>query len=105
MVLRNGYSCICTYYVLCANGLKACSFLFQINYHFRFTNDVIASAAFGVKCNSLEEPENVFFLNGKKSATFTGLQGLKFAIFALAPSILKVSFLLERLDNVDKELT
>ncbi|XP_055312523.1 probable cytochrome P450 9f2 isoform X2 [Sitodiplosis mosellana] len=40
----------------------------------RYTNDVIASCAFGIKVDSLAEPDNEFFLNGKKMMDFTGIK-------------------------------
>jgi len=33
----------------------------------KFTNDVISSTAFGYKINSFEDPDNDFYLSGKKS--------------------------------------
>ncbi|KAB0794253.1 hypothetical protein PPYR_13873 [Photinus pyralis] len=38
----------------------------------RYANDVIASAAFGVTCNSLEEPNNEFYLMGKQATDLSG---------------------------------
>ncbi|XP_043283211.1 cytochrome P450 9e2-like [Venturia canescens] len=39
----------------------------------RYTNDVIATAAFGVSVNSLENRDNEFYLNGKDASSFDGL--------------------------------
>ncbi|XP_053683474.1 cytochrome P450 9e2-like [Sabethes cyaneus] len=36
----------------------------------RFTNDVIATCAFGIKVNSLKDPNNDFYVNGKKMTHF-----------------------------------
>lgn len=38
----------------------------------RYTNDVIASCAFGLKVNSFMNPENEFYVNGRKMMNFTG---------------------------------
>ncbi|RZC42249.1 p450 domain containing protein, partial [Asbolus verrucosus] len=38
----------------------------------RFTNDVIANTAFGIKCDSLGERNNEFYLMGKEATDFTG---------------------------------
>ncbi|XP_074035467.1 cytochrome P450 9e2-like [Leptinotarsa decemlineata] len=38
----------------------------------RFTNDVIATTAFGVEVNSLEEPNNEFYLKGKEATDLNG---------------------------------
>ncbi|XP_058837445.1 cytochrome P450 9e2-like isoform X2 [Topomyia yanbarensis] len=42
----------------------------------RFTNDVIATCAFGIKVDSLKDPDNDFFTNGKKSTHFQRLSVL-----------------------------
>lgn len=47
----------------------------------RYTNDVIASCAFGIKVNSLKNPNNEFFEAGKKFMKFTEpLEMIKFLI-------------------------
>ncbi|KAH8409757.1 hypothetical protein KR222_004897, partial [Zaprionus bogoriensis] len=51
------------------------------DYATRFTNDVIASTAFGLEVNSFKEPENTFYIMGRNLTTFTFLQGLKFVLF------------------------
>ncbi|KAJ8965320.1 hypothetical protein NQ314_004214 [Rhamnusium bicolor] len=38
----------------------------------RFTNDVIATTAFGVKVDSLDQPNNEFYLMGKEATDFNG---------------------------------
>lgn len=42
----------------------------------RFSNDVIASLAFGIKVDSLNEPNNEFYLMGKKATDFSGIMKL-----------------------------
>lgn len=54
----------------------------------RYANDVIASATFGVKCNSLVNENNEFYKMGEKITTFTVWTFIKFALFAVAPGIL-----------------
>lgn len=54
----------------------------------RYTNDVIASCAFGIKINSFTDPDNEFFVKGKKIANFGGPLGmLKMFVLLLVPKI------------------
>nr|QTM97432.1 Cytochrome P450 [Sitophilus oryzae] len=56
----------------------------------RYTNDVIATTAFGIKVDSLAEPKNTFYLMGKKMTNFTGIiTTLKFFGFFVFPTIYK----------------
>ncbi|XP_076275228.1 cytochrome P450 9e2-like isoform X2 [Rhynchophorus ferrugineus] len=63
----------------------------------RYTNDVIATTAFGIKVDSLTQPENTFYMMGKKMTNFSGiLTSLKFFGYFLIPSLykkLKISIL------------
>lgn len=60
----------------------------------RYTNDVIATSSFGIKCDSLNEPNNNFYLLGKKITNFEGLwNNIIFLLANIAPSILKVNML------------
>lgn len=56
----------------------------------RFAVDVIGTTAFGVTCNSLEEPKNEFYLMGNDASNFTGLRSLKFLGFNLFPTLMKL---------------
>ncbi|KAF5308069.1 hypothetical protein FQR65_LT06444 [Abscondita terminalis] len=56
----------------------------------RFCNDVIATTAFGVKCNSLEEPNNEFYLMGKEVTTFEGLRRIITMFIVFVPTISKI---------------
>lgn len=57
----------------------------------RFTNDVIANTAFGVKCDSLGERNNKFYLMGKEAMNFKGFwKNVKFIGLLLFPKLLKV---------------
>ncbi|EFA09242.1 cytochrome P450 9Z4 [Tribolium castaneum] len=56
----------------------------------RFTNDVIANTAFGVKIDSLEERNNEFYLMGKEATDFKGFwRNLKFLILLSCPTLFK----------------
>lgn len=56
----------------------------------RFTNDVIASAAFGVNCNSLKDPENGFYKRGLEITDFSGFKGLRFFFYKISPILTKL---------------
>ncbi|XP_055326850.1 uncharacterized protein LOC129580438 [Sitodiplosis mosellana] len=57
----------------------------------RYTNDVIATCAFGIKVNSIAEPNNDFFLNSKKMMNFTSFwNSIKFVIFLSMPQLAKI---------------
>ncbi|KAK5641868.1 hypothetical protein RI129_010415 [Pyrocoelia pectoralis] len=56
----------------------------------RFTNDAIASTAFGFKCDSLEEPLNEFYTNGQMTANFAGARLLLLSVLHLIPLLQKV---------------
>ncbi|KAH8388331.1 hypothetical protein KR093_004285 [Drosophila rubida] len=60
------------------------------DYSMRFTNDAIASTAFGLEVNSFKERENTFYIMGKNLTTFTFLQGLKFVFFRTAHSLFRL---------------
>ena len=58
----------------------------------RFTNDVIATSAFGIKCDSLKNKENDFIVNSRKAMEFSGLKNmLKFVILGNFPKLARVS--------------
>ncbi|XP_075148979.1 putative cytochrome P450 9f2 [Haematobia irritans] len=56
----------------------------------RYTNDIIASTAFGLQVNSFTETDNEFYISGKKMTTFTFTQGLKFFLFGQFPKIMNL---------------
>lgn len=58
----------------------------------RYANDIIATCSFGIKVNSFAEPENEFFMNGKKILSVGGLwkiliQLAKFLFQLLLPRV------------------
>ncbi|CAD7083918.1 unnamed protein product [Hermetia illucens] len=55
----------------------------------RFTNDVIATCAFGLQINSLTEKDNHFYHMSRKATNFSGLASLKFFLFANIPKVMK----------------
>lgn len=56
----------------------------------RFTNDVIATSAFGIHCDSLTQPTNEFYMMGKDAVNFGGSQALKFFGFLISPMLMRV---------------
>lgn len=57
----------------------------------RYANDVIATSSFGIKCDSLNEPNNEFHSMGKRLTNLTGWRNnMKFILTAVAPKLLKV---------------
>lgn len=56
----------------------------------RFTNDVIASIAFGINCNSLIERDNDFFKMGQSMANFTPMTMLKLVIISMSKTLTNV---------------
>lgn len=56
----------------------------------RYANDVIATCAFGVKCDSLKERENDFFMMGRDATDFsTFYRTFVFFAYTLVPSVCK----------------
>jgi cytochrome P450 family 9 len=56
----------------------------------KYTNDVIATAAFGIQCNSLENPNNEFYKMGKKITSFNLLKFIIFSAYSCMPKVMKV---------------
>ncbi|KAH8401474.1 hypothetical protein KR009_005747, partial [Drosophila setifemur] len=55
----------------------------------RYTNDVIATAAFGIQVNSFKDPNNEFFYIGQRILDFTLWGGLKVLLYILLPKLMK----------------
>lgn len=55
-----------------------------------YANDIIATCAFGIDINSLQEPNNEFFRQGQLLSNFEGIQGLKFFTFISMPWLMKL---------------
>ncbi|XP_017777293.1 PREDICTED: uncharacterized protein LOC108563195 [Nicrophorus vespilloides] len=55
----------------------------------RFANDVIATCAFGVQCDSIKEKENAFYTTGKEASNYTTIRLVKFMLFSAFPKLFK----------------
>lgn len=58
----------------------------------RYANDVIATSAFGLKVNSLHEPDNTFYKMGRKTTSFGGFQIVKLFLSFSFPRLMKVRY-------------
>jgi cytochrome P450 family 9 len=56
----------------------------------KFTNDVIATTAFGIQCNSLQNPDNEFYRMGKEFFRFSVLRFIVFIGYTVIPNVMKV---------------
>jgi hypothetical protein len=60
----------------------------------RYANDVIATTAFGVKCDSLKDKDNEFYRMGQDATNFEGWRMLKFFVLCISPKLTQVRLLL-----------
>ncbi|KAH8406009.1 hypothetical protein KR215_002671 [Drosophila sulfurigaster] len=59
------------------------------DYFERFANDVIASAAFGIKVNSFVDKKNQFYKAGQSVVHFSGLAMIKIILYSIMPRVMK----------------
>jgi len=57
----------------------------------RYANDVIATSAFGIGCDSLNNPKNEFYEMGRDITNFRGIRALIFFGYMMSPKLMKVS--------------
>lgn len=58
----------------------------------KYTNDVIATSAFGVKVDTLQNPDNTFYEMGKRISNLNGFKmSLKFFGYILMPKVMEVT--------------
>ncbi|XP_011865449.1 PREDICTED: uncharacterized protein LOC105560707 [Vollenhovia emeryi] len=73
----------------------------------RYTNDVIATCAFGISIDSMRKPNNEFYVYGKEATTFDTLRTIKFYFIRSMPVITKmlgVKFVSEHVGRFFKDL-
>ncbi|XP_011704046.1 PREDICTED: cytochrome P450 9e2-like [Wasmannia auropunctata] len=56
----------------------------------RYTNDVIATCAFGISIDSMKNQENEFYVYGKEATNFTSISFLKLSIFRSMPWLAQI---------------
>ncbi|KAF5288525.1 hypothetical protein FQA39_LY15393 [Lamprigera yunnana] len=56
----------------------------------RFANDIIATCAFGIQCNSLKHRDNEFYIMCKDAANFSGIRSLKMFGYEFSPTLMKL---------------
>ena len=56
----------------------------------RYTNDVIATSAFGIGCDSLKNPKNEFYKMGRDLTNIGGVRALIFFGYMMSPKLMKV---------------
>ncbi|XP_017483610.1 PREDICTED: probable cytochrome P450 9f2 [Rhagoletis zephyria] len=64
------------------------------DYATRFTNDAIASTAFGLQVNSFEEKDNTFYMLGRKATSFSFWMNLRLLLIIQCKGLAKVSMVL-----------
>ena len=67
----------------------------------RYTNDVIASCAFGISIDSLKDQKNKFYVLGRQATNFEGLLSVKFFLSRAFPKLAK----LIRMRLIGKEIS
>jgi len=73
----------------------------------RYTNDVIATCAFGISVDSMRNPTNEFYVYGKDATTFNTLRTIKFYLVRSMPTITKmlgIKFIDNRIGQFFKDL-
>ncbi|XP_011263154.1 cytochrome P450 9e2 [Camponotus floridanus] len=56
----------------------------------RYTNDIIATCAFGISVDSMRNPNNEFYVYGREATTFGTVAVLKFYLFRSLPWVAKI---------------
>nr|XP_012223632.1 PREDICTED: uncharacterized protein LOC105672931 [Linepithema humile] len=73
----------------------------------RYTNDVIATCAFGISVDSMRNPDNEFYVNGKEATYFNILRAIKIYCIRSMPFITKmlgIKFINDRIGGFFKNL-
>lgn len=60
-------------------------------FYTRYTNDVIATAAFGISVDSFRQPTNEFYMMGQDVTYVGGLRAFKWLAYVSMPKLMQVS--------------
>jgi hypothetical protein len=61
------------------------------DFYTRYTNDVIATAAFGISVDSLKQPTNEFYTMGQDLTYMGGFRAIKWTVYMAVPKLMQVS--------------
>jgi cytochrome P450 family 9 len=61
------------------------------DFYTRYTNDVIATAAFGISVDSLKQPTNEFYMMGQDLTNMGGYRVIKWTVYMAVPKLMQVS--------------
>ncbi|KAK0087675.1 hypothetical protein PV325_000413 [Microctonus aethiopoides] len=73
----------------------------------RYTNDVIATCAFGITIDSMRNPDNEFYILGREATNFEGILSLKFLLlrnFPIISRLLRVKLVNENIEKFFKTI-
>ncbi|XP_017769441.1 PREDICTED: cytochrome P450 9e2-like [Nicrophorus vespilloides] len=56
----------------------------------RTTNDIIASCAFGIQCDSLNDRENEFYVKSRKAFDFSGFRQFNYFLYNACPKLISI---------------
>ncbi|XP_029170357.1 cytochrome P450 9e2-like [Nylanderia fulva] len=73
----------------------------------RYTNDVIATCAFGITVDSMRNPKNEFYVYGKEATNFNNVAFIKMYMYRILPwlaQILKLRIVREQIANFFQDL-
>lgn len=85
-----------------ANEAKDGKILDMKNIFGRYTNDVIATCAFGISIDSMRNPNNEFYLLAKEAMNFEGILSIKFFLgkdFALFSKLFGIKLFSDKVTN------
>jgi cytochrome P450 family 9 len=61
------------------------------DFYTRYTNDVIATVAFGIGVDSLKQPTNEFYMMGQDLTYMGGFRAVKWLAYVTMPKLMQVS--------------